>query len=69
MFATIAYRVRHFNRPSLPRPELKEALAPHHDMLRYDLGFHHPAEPDLIILPIFNFKSRGRMRSTITTRS
>lgn len=59
------YRVTHFGEPSLARPELGETLAPHADMLRYDLGFHDPAQPDRIVLPVFGSK-HGRTNMQIT---
>lgn len=65
-FAHIAYRVLHFGEPSLPRPELLETVAPHADCLRYDVGFHHPEHPDLIVLPVFRHRQNGRTSNLIT---
>jgi len=65
VFPHLAYRVKQFNRPSAPRPEVGETLPPHRDMLRYDLGFHDPKQPDLIVLPIFQSK-HGKTQRGIT---
>lgn len=52
------YRAVSFGEPVTgPRPELGEKLPIHADSLRYDLGFHKPNDPSLVIFPVFTGKA------------
>lgn len=63
----IVYRVRWRvgGRPIEIRPELKETEPCHADMLRYDVAFHHPTDPSLVIFPVFKHRD-GRFPLRIT---
>jgi hypothetical protein len=49
-----------------PRPELGETQVRHADMLRYDLAFHNPDNPNEVIFPVFK-GPYGLSSRTITT--
>jgi hypothetical protein len=61
------YRITHFGEPVHARPELCETQPPHADMLRYDLAFHCPDQPELVVFPIMRSSSGATMHG-ITAR-
>lgn len=54
--------------PVRVRPESRETLPHHADMLRYDLGFHSPDDTSLVIFPWFKHKTDGAYPPAVTVR-
>jgi hypothetical protein len=55
-----------WNEPARVRTECGETLPSHADMLRYDIGFHSPADLSLIVLPVFRHPKFGSTPRAIT---
>jgi hypothetical protein len=60
------FQALQFQEPVRVRAELQETDPAHADMLRYDLAFHSPVDPSLVIFPWFKHKTQGAYPKTIT---